>query len=92
MLSLGYLQYAPEFLLQLLDQEGSTVLAPGLHCQQRGQGDTRGHKEICFLKGKISKTSLSTPATGREGEWRGENPFCTKEESRKLISPALDTN
>lgn len=46
MLLLGYLQYAQEFMLQLLDQERSTVLAPVPHCQQRGQVVMRGQKEI----------------------------------------------
>lgn len=51
MLSLGYLQHAQEFILQLLDQERSTVLAPVPHFQQRGQVVTRGQKEILKRKG-----------------------------------------
>lgn len=50
MLSLGYLQYAQEFIFQLLDQGRSTVLAPVPHCQPRGQVVLRGQKEILKRK------------------------------------------
>lgn len=61
------MQYAQECVLQLLDQERSTVLAPIPHCQPRGQVATRGQKEI--LKKKCFQEISLYLSRCKEREW-----------------------